>query len=56
MKKMRDILETKVDPVFFVFTCAMLILFSITAQILVQQIANESDQGVELFRVAHLTY
>jgi hypothetical protein len=56
MKKLREILETKVDPLFFVFTCAMLILFSITAQILVQQIANESDRGAELFRVAHLSY
>jgi hypothetical protein len=56
MKKLRRALETKVDNLFFVFACAMLILLAGTAQALVDDIANESDNGAEMFRLAVVTH
>jgi hypothetical protein len=52
--KLKAILSSKVDPVFFVFSCLLLILFSVGAQLLVQDIANESDRGAEMFRLARV--
>jgi hypothetical protein len=56
MKKLRNLLETKVSPLLFAFTCAMLILISFTAQALVQDIANESDHGADMFRLARVIH
>jgi hypothetical protein len=56
MKKLRRILESKVDPLLFAFACAMLILVSVTAHAMVQDIANESDRGAEIFLLARLKH
>jgi hypothetical protein len=56
MNKLRRILESNVDPLLFAFACAMLILVSITARAMVQDIATESDYGADMLRLARLKH
>jgi hypothetical protein len=56
MKKLRNIFETKVDILFFVFACSMLVLLAATAQALVHEIADECDNGAEMLRLAVVTH
>jgi len=56
MKELKNSLKRNVDPLFFAFACAMLILFSVTAQALVKEIATESDNGAEMLRLVRVTH
>ena len=54
--ELQKILRSKVDPVFFGFTCAMLLLVSLTALLQIRDIDQESDQGAALFSMAPLNH
>jgi len=52
--KLQQTLGAKVDPLFFAFSCILLILLLISAQVMIRDIARESDNGAEMLRLARL--
>ena len=52
--KLQQTLGAKVDPLFFAFSCILLILLLISAQVMIRDIARESDNGAEMLRLVRL--
>jgi hypothetical protein len=54
--RLQNILTAKVDPIFFAFSCLLLILVSMTAQTLVQDIMKTSDDTAVMFQLARFKH
>jgi len=46
--RLRSTLTATVDPVFFAFSCLLLILVLLSAHIMIRDIMKESDEGANL--------
>jgi len=44
----RSTLAATVDPIFFAFSCLLLILVMLSAQIMIRDIMKESDDGAAI--------